>query len=85
MFTENMTAGRGIIAFAAVIFGRHLPVPVFLVALFFGFAGALTDRLQGFGIPSELILTLPYILTIIALGLASARLLRFARGGTPNS
>ncbi|WP_445505141.1 ABC transporter permease [Microvirga sp. G4-2] len=76
MFTENMTAGRGIIAFAAVIFGRHLPLPVFSIALFFGFAGALTDRLQGFGIPSELILTLPYVLTVVALGLASARFFR---------
>jgi len=78
MFTENMTAGRGIIAFAAVIFGRHQPLPVFAIALFFGFAGALTDRLQGFGLPSELILTLPYLLTVIALGLSSARVFRRA-------
>ncbi|MDW6023407.1 ABC transporter permease [Mesorhizobium sp. BAC0120] len=73
MFTDNMTAGRGIIAFAAVIFGRHRPLPVFLVALFFGFAGALTDRLQGFGLPSELLLTLPYVLTVLALAAAGAR------------
>lgn len=73
MFTDNMTAGRGIIAFAAVVFGRHLPLPVFLVALFFGFAGALTDRLQGFGIPSELLHTLPYLMTIVALALAGWR------------
>lgn len=73
MFTDNMTAGRGIIAFAAVIFGRHLPLQVFLVALFFGFAGALTDRLQGFGLPSELLLTLPYVLTVLALCVAGLR------------
>lgn len=73
MFTDNMTAGRGIIAFAAVIFGRHRPLQVFLVALFFGFAGALTDRLQGFGLPSELLLTLPYIMTIIVLALSGWR------------
>ncbi|MBS3651018.1 ABC transporter permease [Pseudaminobacter sp. 19-2017] len=70
MFTDNMTAGRGIIAFAAVIFGLHRPLQVFLVALFFGFAGALTDRLQGFGLPSELLLTLPYVLTVLALCVA---------------
>jgi ABC-type uncharacterized transport system permease subunit len=46
---------------------------VFLVALFFGFAGALTDRLQGFGLPSELLLTLPYVLTVLALAAAGAR------------
>lgn len=81
MFTDNMTAGRGIIAFAAVIFGRHRPLQVFLVALFFGFAGALTDRLQGFGLPSELLLTLPYVLTVLALAAAGlGNILRIRRG-----
>jgi ABC-type uncharacterized transport system permease subunit len=75
MFTDNMTAGRGIIAFAAVVFGRHNPLQVFLVALFFGFAGALSDRLQGFGIPSELLNTLPYLMTVIALALSGWRVL----------
>ena len=75
MFTDNMTAGRGIIAFAAVVFGRHRPLQVFLVALFFGFAGALSDRLQGFGIPSELLNTLPYLMTVVALALSGWRLL----------
>jgi simple sugar transport system permease protein len=78
MFTDNMTAGRGIIAFAAVIFGRHRPLQVFLVALFFGFAGALTDRLQGFGLPSELLLTLPYVMTVVVLALSGWR--NLARG-----
>lgn len=82
MFTENMTAGRGIIAFAAVVFGRHRPLQVFLVALFFGFAGALTDRLQGFGLPSELLLTLPYLLTVVALALGGLRLLQRKHRGT---
>lgn len=81
MFTDNMTAGRGIIAFAAVIFGRHRPLQVFLVALFFGFAGALTDRLQGFGLPSELLLTLPYLLTVLALCVAGLRSIFRARRG----
>jgi simple sugar transport system permease protein len=79
MYTDNMTAGRGIIAFAAVVFGRHKPLQVFLVALFFGFAAALTDRLQGFGLPSELLNTLPYLLTVIVLAISGWRLL--SRGG----
>lgn len=83
MFTDNMTAGRGIIAFAAVIFGRHRPVTVFLVALFFGFAGALTDRLQGFGLPSELLLTLPYLLTVLALAASGWKIMLRGKGGVP--
>ncbi|WP_108398890.1 ABC transporter permease [Devosia submarina] len=81
MFTDNMTAGRGIIAFAAVIFGRHRPLQVFLVALFFGFAGALTDRLQGFGLPSELLLTLPYVMTVVVLALSGWRTFTRAQSG----
>ena len=80
MYTDNMTAGRGIIAFAAVVFGRHRPLQVFLVALFFGFAAALTDRLQGFGLPSELLNTLPYLLPVIVLALSGWRLLSRRNG-----
>lgn len=72
-FTENVTAGRGIIAFAAVIVGLSRPIPVYLAALFFGFATALTDRLQGLGFPQELIVLAPYIITIIALAIGSGR------------
>jgi simple sugar transport system permease protein len=72
-FTENVTAGRGIIAFAAVIVGLNRPIPVFLSALFFGFATALTDRLQGLGLPQELIVLAPYVITIIALAIGSGR------------
>jgi simple sugar transport system permease protein len=72
-FTENVTAGRGIIAFTAVIFGMARPIPVFLGALFFGFATALTDRLQGLGFPQELIVLSPYIITVIALAIGSGR------------
>jgi general nucleoside transport system permease protein len=72
-FTENVTAGRGIIAFTAVIFGLGRPIPVFLGALFFGFATALTDRLQGLGFPQELIVLSPYVITVIALAIGSRR------------
>jgi general nucleoside transport system permease protein len=72
-FTENVTAGRGIIAFAAVIVGLNRPIPVYLCALFFGFATALTDRLQGLGFPQELIVLAPYVITVIALAIGSGR------------
>lgn len=72
-FTDNITAGRGMIAFAAVIFGASRPLPVFYGALFFGFATALTDRLQGFGFPQELIVLSPYVITVVALALGSRR------------
>jgi general nucleoside transport system permease protein len=72
-FTENVTAGRGIIAFAAVIVGLNRPIPVYLAALFFGLATALTDRLQGLGFPQELIVLAPYVITVIALAIGSGR------------
>lgn len=72
-FTENITAGRGITAFAAVIFGRNMPYPVFATAAFFGFSIALTDRLQGLGLPGELVVLIPYVLTVVALAVSSLR------------
>jgi ABC-type uncharacterized transport system permease subunit len=64
---ENMTAGRGFIALAAQIFGRWHPVGAFIAALVFGFAEELQGRLALLDtpIPSELLLALPYVITII--------------------
>jgi len=69
MFTENMTAGRGFIALAAVIFGRWHPVGAMVATLLFGVADALQLRLQALGVnvPYQFLLMLPYVLTIIAL------------------
>jgi ABC-type uncharacterized transport system permease subunit len=69
MFTENMTAGRGFIALAAVIFGKWHPIGAMIATLLFGTADALQLRLQGLGVdvPYQFLLMLPYILTIIAL------------------
>lgn len=72
MFTEGMSGGRGFIALAAVIFGKWTPYGAAGAALFFGFFDALQMRLQGQAIggvviPSEFMLMLPYLLTIIAL------------------
>jgi ABC-type uncharacterized transport system permease subunit len=67
-FTDQMTAGRGFIAVAAVIFGRWDPVRSALACLLFAFAETLQIQLQGNQIiPSQFIEMIPYLLTIIAL------------------
>jgi simple sugar transport system permease protein len=72
LFSENISAGRGFIALAAVIFGKWTPLGAGAAALFFGAAEALQLGMQGqkvFGteIPSEFLAMLPYLLTLIAL------------------
>lgn len=68
-FSENMSAGRGFIAIAVVVLGRWNPVLVLVAALFFGAASALQFFLQAIGldVPYQLILALPYVLTLAAL------------------
>ncbi len=67
-FTDQMTAGRGFIAVAAVIFGRWDPVRAALACLLFAAAETLQIQLQGNQfIPSQFIEMIPYVLTIIAL------------------
>ena len=72
-FIREMAAGKGYIALAALIFGKWRPVPALLACLMFGFMEALAARLQGVEIPvigyisTDLILVLPYLLTVILL------------------
>ncbi len=65
-FDENMTAGRGFIGLAAMIFGRWNPVGAFLAALVFGFADALSTKLSILSVPidSNFLLMAPYLVTI---------------------
>lgn len=67
-FNIEMTAGAGFIALAAVIFGRWDPIRSALAALLFGFASSLQYVLSIIGapVPSELMLMLPYLVTIFA-------------------
>lgn len=67
-FGEEMTDGAGYIALAAVIFGRWDPVRATLAALLFGFATNLSGVLSVIGspVPSQFMLMLPYVVTIIA-------------------
>jgi simple sugar transport system permease protein len=71
-----MTAGRGFIALVAVMFGRAHPVGVLLGSLLFGFAYALTLRLQGIGVPPQFVAMLPYVATIAVLILVQHRATR---------
>lgn len=66
-FDENMTAGRGFIGLAAMIFGRWHPVGALAAALVFGFADSLQNKLAILQtpIPGEFLLMAPYIVTII--------------------
>jgi len=72
-FVRDMTAGKGYIALAAMIFGKWRPVPALLACLLFGFLDAVAVRLQGVDIPGigeapvALIQALPYALTVILL------------------
>lgn len=66
-FTDSMTAGRGFIALAAVIFGRWDPLRAGLACLLFAGAETLQIRLQAAQlIPSQFVAMIPYVLTIIA-------------------
>lgn len=72
-FSANMTAGRGFMALAALIFGRWYPVGALWACLLFGFLDAAAIRMQGVAfpligeVPVEAIQALPYLLTVVLL------------------
>ncbi|MHB1394822.1 MAG: ABC transporter permease [Clostridia bacterium] len=68
-FMENITAGKGYIALATLIFGKFTPIGSLLASLLFGFSEGLQLRLQTAGsvIPYQFLSMLPYIITLIAL------------------
>jgi simple sugar transport system permease protein len=74
-FVEGMTSGRGFIALALVLFGAYRAWRILAGALLFGFASALQFRLQaaGVAIPYNLLLMIPYVLTLVVLAVASGR------------
>jgi general nucleoside transport system permease protein len=83
-FNENMTAGRGFIALAAVIFGNWRPFGAFGAALLFGGSTALSFRLaQAWGNASVLFQALPYVLTLIAVAGVIGRSVPPAAVGRP--
>ena len=78
LFVQNVTAGRGWVAIALVIFGRWSPLRVMGGALLFGLTDALQLRIQAAGggiesdVPFELFQALPYLVTIIVVVVATA-------------
>lgn len=72
-FVRDMVAGRGFIGIAAESMGGGRPIPAAIASLFFGIADALANVLQSFSIPSELLLTIPYLATIVGLVVYSAK------------
>ncbi|HZC28318.1 MAG TPA: ABC transporter permease, partial [Gaiellaceae bacterium] len=87
-FTENMTAGRGFIALAALIFGGWRPFGAFSAALLFGFSSALAQRLPDLSASDTaawptLFQTLPYVLTLIAVAGVIGRSIPPAAVGRP--
>jgi simple sugar transport system permease protein len=84
-FSEQMIAGRGFIALAAVAFGRYSPWGILWASLLFGAGMALENRLQllSTGIPYQLFLMIPYLLTILALVGFAGKNKGPASGGMP--
>jgi len=68
-FDENLTAGRGFISLAAMIFGNWTPIGSFGAGMLFGFSDALAARMAilGVDIPSQFLLMIPYLATMIVL------------------
>lgn len=84
-FDENMTAGKGFIGLAAMIFGNWSPFGAFGASLVFGFADSLATRLAilRVPIPSEFLLMAPYIATIVVIAGLIGRVIAPAADGQP--
>ncbi|MGZ8715840.1 MAG: ABC transporter permease [Gaiellaceae bacterium] len=85
-FNENMTAGRGFIALAALIFGNWRPLGAFAAALLFGASTALSFRLATYSDSAAVLFqALPYVLTLIAVAGVIGRSVPPAAVGRPYS
>ena len=70
MFTESMTNGRGFMGVAAMYFGAANPLLTAVGCLVFGLAYSVGARLQPFGVPSQIILLMPYVVTVTVLAIS---------------
>jgi simple sugar transport system permease protein len=71
MFSEGMTAGAGFIALAVVFFSQGRPLTMIFASLLFGYTESISVSLQQFKVPSQLMLMLPYLMTVVALTIIS--------------
>lgn len=69
-FIENMTSNRGFMGVAAMYFGGANPILTALGCLLFGFADSIGARLQAYGIPSQFVLMMPYVVTVAVLSIS---------------
>ena len=83
IFNNDMTSGLGFIALAAVVFGKYNPYGTAIACLIFGLGEALAPRLQATGISPNLLSTIPYILTLVALVGIVGRTVAPAADGIP--
>ena len=70
LFAENMTNGRGFMGVAAMFFGAANPVFTAIGCIIFGFTDSVGARLQAYGFPSQFVLMLPYIITVLILSIS---------------
>lgn len=88
-FIKDMTAGKGFIALAALIFAKWKPVPVMFACLLFGFLDAFAIRIQGTPlpligqVPVQFMQALPYILTVVLLAGFIGKAIPPRAGGVP--
>ncbi|MFU0504272.1 ABC transporter permease [Pseudaminobacter sp. NGMCC 1.201702] len=88
-FVKDMTAGKGFIALAALIFAKWKPVPAMFACLLFGFLEAASIRFQGMAwpligkVPVQLMQALPYILTVVLLAGFIGKAIPPRAGGVP--
>ena len=88
-FVKDMTAGKGFIALAALIFAKWKPVPAMFACLLFGFLEAASIRFQGMAwpmigkVPVQLMQALPYMLTVILLAGFIGKAIPPRAGGVP--
>jgi general nucleoside transport system permease protein len=84
-FSREMSGGRGFIALAAMLVGRYNPVGAFGAALIFGFADSLATAMQllRVPVPSEVLLTAPYVVTLLVVAGLIGRLRPPAADGQP--
>ena len=78
-FVENMTNNRGFMGVAAMYFGGANPIKVSIGCLLFGFADSIGARLQAYGLPSQFVLMMPYIVTVVVLAISMAVKIRNQR------